>query len=348
MPAVGLDISDQSVKFLSLSARADGGRLERYGEREIPAGIIEAGKVKDGAGLERVLTTIRREEKIEYVFASLPEEEAYIVRLTMPAMAINELRGSLELQLEEHVPIPATQAIFDYEILAKPQDKHGVYELVVSVLPESTVSSYSNAFFNAGLELLALEIEAQAIARAVAPTGAGSGTSLVVDFGKTRTSFLVVSGGTVFLSSTVNNIGGEDITKAIQKNLQIDYAAAEKLKINKGLLYARRNKDLFFSVIPVVSILKDEINKQYNYWNSQPGQTPERKITEVIICGGQATLPGLTDYLTLELDLPVSVGDVWRNTGFGQSVGWLPPIVFNQSLRYATAIGLALRNFSHD
>ncbi len=341
MPAVGLDISDQSVKYLELMPKGDSYLVKKFGEKEIPVGIIEAGEIKDQKKLEEILRSLKVEQGIKKVFASLPEEEAYIVRIPMPAMGLDELRGAIELGLEEHVPIPAKEAVFDYEILHHPESEADTFDVVVSVMPISTVASYSNTLKNAGLELLALEIEAQAIARALTPFHTRE-TTLVVDFGKTRTSFLVVSGHKAFFSSTVNNIGGEDITKAIQKNLKVDYATAEKIKITKGLLHSRREKELLFSVIPIVSILKDEIAKQYNFWESKTTGRKKEKIERVVLGGGQATLPGLAEYLAMSLGVPVEIGNVWTNTHLMDTT--LPPMTFNQSLRYATAMGLALRN----
>mgnify|MGYP001589881432 FL=1 len=341
MPAVGLDISDQSVKYLELTPKGDAHLVKKFGEKEIPLGIIESGKIKDQKKLEEILRALKVERGVKRVFASLPEEEAFIVRIPMPAMSLTELRGAIELGLEEHVPIPAKDAVFDYEILKQPQSDTDTFDVVVSVMPVATVASYSNALKNAGIELLALEIEAQAIARALTPFHARE-TTLVVDFGKTRTSFLVTSGHKTFSSSTVNNIGGEDITKAIQKNLKVDYATAEKIKITKGLLHSRRDKELLFSVIPVVSILKDEVAKQFSFWESKTGSHEKEKIERVVLAGGQATLPGLAEYLALSLGVPVELGNVWTNTRLMEVT--LPPMTFNQSLRYATAMGLALRN----
>ena len=46
-PSFGLDISDESLKFAELVSTRRGLRTGRYGEREIPPGVIESGKIKD-------------------------------------------------------------------------------------------------------------------------------------------------------------------------------------------------------------------------------------------------------------------------------------------------------------
>ncbi len=341
MPAVGLDISDQSIKFAEIAPRRGRLDLARYGEHPLDLGIIEAGEVKSPAALARALAELRVTHHLDYVVASLPEEEAYIVRLELPVLAARDIYGSIELQLEEHVPLPVDKVVFDYDVVSAPTTERPEYTVAVSVLPRDTVAAYSAALAEAGLYLLALEIETQAIARALVPDDDAC-TTLLVDFGKTRTSFSVLFGGVVQYTSTFNNIGGQDLSASLKKNLNVDEAEAERIKIERGILRARKDKELFSALLPLVSVLRDEIAKQFKYWNENLGRTIGRPIERVLVCGGQSSLPGLAEYLGLSLGVPVTLGDVWRNL-FEVGRSKVPPLTRNQSLRYATAIGLALR-----
>ncbi len=345
MPAVGIDISDQSVKFTKLSLKGEKVVIERYGERTIPVGTIESGAVRNQEALVGVLAELKAEYHLREVVASLPEEEAYIVRLNLPVKKLTEIRESVELQLEEYVPLPPTEAVFDHEIIDPPPTEEGNYEIVVSAIPKKTVSTYTSAFAAAGLRPVAFEVEAQAIARAVVPTGEDR-ILMLVDFGKTRTSFFIVSGWSVVFTATAKNIGGEDITTTIQKSLTLSHEVAEKLKIERGLLSSRGKRDLFFAILPIVSVLRDEIMKHQSYWETHREETGRlgRAVEEVIICGGQATLPGLIDYLNLNLNIPVRLGNPWQNLFSFEE--YIPPINLNQALRYTTAIGLSLRTLA--
>ncbi|KKP85414.1 MAG: Type IV pilus assembly protein PilM, partial [Parcubacteria group bacterium GW2011_GWD2_35_7] len=74
LPSFGLDISDESIKFIELVKTKDGIKVNRYGEKKIPAGIIESGKIKDSRRMEEVLISLRKEEGLRSVRVSLPEE----------------------------------------------------------------------------------------------------------------------------------------------------------------------------------------------------------------------------------------------------------------------------------
>ena len=54
-PAVGLDISDESVKYLAFRERKDLQEIDFFGEFDIPVGLVATGEIKDVAGLTRFM-----------------------------------------------------------------------------------------------------------------------------------------------------------------------------------------------------------------------------------------------------------------------------------------------------
>lgn len=341
MPAAGLDLSDRSVKFAELVRRADGLALGRWGEREIPAGVIQAGQIKKPDELKKVLTALASQTGLNYLNVSLPEEKAYLVTMKMPPTPRRHLSESIELELEEHVPIPASQVVFDYEIIEETAEGP---RLIVSVFPRDLAEEYAQAVLAAGFLPLSFEIEAQALARSVIPSG-DRGTFMIVDFGSTRISFVIVSAGLVLFSSTVA-IGGQDINEAVREKLGVSPEMAREIKEKRGLSRSSENRELFAAVGQLVSVLRDELAKHYLYWNTHPGDDGIRrdKIEKVFLCGGDANIPGLTEYLSAGAEVPISLANPWVNiiASFDEAIPALP---FNHSLRYDTALGLALRRF---
>ncbi len=339
MPAVGLDISDQSIHFVELLPRGGGHILGRFGERNIPMGIMDTGKIKDIDGLKKILASLNSEHKLNFVNVSLPEEQAYLVRMALPYVSKKDLRGSIEVQLEEYIPLRAEEAVFDYEIIS--EDERG-YDLEISALPLVVAQSYFNLFDGTGLTPLIFEMEAQAIARAVIPQG-DKNTHMVVDFGETRTGLSVVSDGVVMFTSTLD-IGGHTLDDAIKKTFKVTSEEAEKMKKEYGLVKNSGNKEFFFTLIHPISILKDELNKHFVYWHThpEPGEKERKKIDSIILCGGDSNLLGFSDYLSANLKVPVSVANVWVNVNSFEA--YVPEISLKNSLRYATAIGLVLGN----
>jgi Tfp pilus assembly PilM family ATPase len=72
--SLGLDISDNSIKYIELIKTKSGIAVKRCGEKKIPAGIIKSGKIKDQKWLEQILILLRKKEGIDSANISLPYE----------------------------------------------------------------------------------------------------------------------------------------------------------------------------------------------------------------------------------------------------------------------------------
>ncbi|MBY0376465.1 pilus assembly protein PilM [Patescibacteria group bacterium] len=342
-PSFGLDISDQSLKFLELIPFKDGVRLGRYGERKIPLGVIESGKIKDPNKLRDLLLALRKEVGVKFVRVSLPEEQVYLFQLDLDKVGLENVREGIELSLEEHIPIPAQDAIFDYEILS--QDEKAM-DVQVAAIPTNVIENYLSVFRESLISVQSFELEAQAISRAVIKKGDPE-TYMIVDFGQTRTGIFIVSAGVVVFTSTLD-IGGASLTDMIKKNFNITLEEADKMKRDYGLQRNAPNKEIFPVLLNSVSVLRDEIVKNFLYWNTH--QDEEGKdhpvIKKIILCGGDSNLIGLTEYLSVSIKCKVEMANVWVN--ITDTEKYIPDVGFNKSLTFAAALGLALGDFDYD
>jgi len=343
MPSFGLDISDESIKFVLLVFTKKGIRLQKYGERKISPGIIESGKIKNPKRLEEILLSLHKEEKIESVRVSLPEEQIYLFKMRLDKSELNNIRESIELSLEEHIPIPASNAIFDYEILNEDENS---LQVQVSAIPKNVIHNYLSVFKNSSIFVHSSELEAQAIARAVIKKG-DLGTYMIVDFGEKRTGIFIISQGVVMFTFTLD-VGGVILTNIIQKNFNVSLQEAEDMKKDYSLQKKEVNKEVFAMLVESVSVLRDEIEKHFLYWHTHRDEEGKNNppIQKIILCGGASTLVGLADYLSVSLKHKVENTNAWINIlDIKKEV---PEINFKQTFSFATAIGLALGNFEHD
>ncbi len=340
MPAYGLDISDESLKFMELIATHRGIRVGRHGERKIPAGIIESGKIQDPAKMEEFLRALRDEEGIKCVRVSLPEEQIYLYKLRMDKVGVESIREGIELTLEEHIPIPAKDAIFDFEIIG--EDTKSL-EIQVVAIPTNVIGNYLEVFKNAEIAVKSFELEAQAISRAIIKKD-DMETYMVVDFGKKRTGISIVSKGIVMFTSTID-VGGMMLTTSIEKSFNVPEEEAEKMKKEFGLQRNVSNKEIFPVLLNSVSVLRDEIVKHFLYWHTHKDDEgrDNPQIQKILLCGGDSNLIGLADYFSISMKTSVEMANVWTNiTDMARDI---PDIDFKQALSFAASLGLALGDF---
>jgi type IV pilus assembly protein PilM len=339
----GLDIGDESLKFIELINTKKGLKVGRHGERTIQPGIIESGKIKDPKKIEEILRKLRGEVGLKSVRVSLQEEQIYLFKLRLEKSGLVNVRESIELALEEHVPIQAEDAIFDYEQIT--EDPQSI-ELQVATIPKNIIESYFAIFANSAIRVQSFELEAQAISRAVVKSG-DLGTYMIVDFGEKRTGIFIISRGIVMFTSTLD-LGGVMLTQMIAKNFKTSFAESEKMKKQYGLRRNTENKEIFSVLLNSVSILRDELVKHFSYWQTHKDEEGKNNpsITKIILCGGDSNLTGLSDYLSVSMKTKVEMANVWVN--ITDTEKHIPDINFKQALSFAAALGLALGNFSND
>ncbi len=340
MSSYALDISDQSIRYGKLVPSRNGFQIVHATEVFLSGGVVVSGKIEDDRALVKALTEIRIKEKMLFVRISLPEEQMYLFNLVLPIMPYKDIRETILLQIEEHVPLLASDIVFDFD-LVRESETHITVQ--VSASSAILIESYLSVFEQAGLVPLSFEIEAQSIARAVIPADY-KGTAMIVDFGQTRTGISIADAGRVLFTSTFS-IGGRDLSEMIAKNFNVSISEAEKMK----MIYSQGNSidsEIFPIILNGISVLRDELNKHYSYWHTHEAEDGKLrpKIEKIILCGGNANLSGVAEYFEASLHLPVEHADVWVN--ILDIKNEIPQVAFRDSLSYATVLGLSLLDFN--
>ena len=343
MNSFAVDISDQSIKYGELKATNLGLRLGRFGKEKIPAGVVVSGKIEDQDKLVEILKNLKTKEKLNFVRVSLPEEQMYLFTLSLPNTGENEkeLRDMILLQIEEHIPLKAIDTVFEYDVISS-SDTNVLVE--VSAIAAATIDAYLSSFKKAGITPISFELEAQAIARAVISVE-DKEPVMIVDFGDTRTGVSIVHDGKVFFTTTLD-MGGINLTNMIAKNFSLSFEKAEEMKRSYGLGEISNIEDIFPIILNGISVLRDELNKQYQYWKNHDNcGINHDQINRIVLCGGDANLTGLADYLEASMKIKVAHADVWVNIS-DMKIS-VPSMSFEESLGYTTVLGLALGGFSY-
>lgn len=339
----GLDISDESLKYVRLKSSKKGIKMEKYGEKKIPPGVIESGNIKNPSKMREILASLRQEEGMKSVRVSLPEDQIYLFRVRLEKAGLVSIRESIELTLEEHIPMSASETIFDYTLL---DEDNSSIQIQVAAIPVNVIESYLSVFRDAGILVQSVEVEGQAIARAVIKHG-DNDAYMIVDFGEKRTGIFIISKGIATFSSTLD-FGGVVIDNTLQKSFNMSPGEAEEIKRKYGLQRNLENKDIFPVILNSVSILRDEVSKHFIYWHTHKDEEGKDNppIKKIILCGGDSNLIGLADYLAVSLKTSVEMADVWVN--ILDTKKYVPEIGFKKAMSFGAALGLALGDFEYD
>lgn len=340
MNSFAIDVSDQSIKYGEIVPTSSGLCIGRFGKEIIPSGIVVSGIIQKGDELVKILKKLKDKEKMHFIRVALPEEQMYLFTLSLPKANDKELRDMILLQIEEYIPLKATEVVFDYEVINS-TDQDLTIEVVS--MAANTMDEYLSIFERAGLVPLSFELEAQAIARAVIPMN-DTNPTMVVDFGDSRTGISISDKGRVVLTTTIA-FGGLDLTKMIAKNFSLSFEEAQRMKHEYGLSKVAEVQNIFPAILNGISVLRDELSKQCTYWDTHNNEH-KGKINKIILCGGDSNLAGLSDYLELSMKIKVENANVWVN--MLNTKEDIPDMSFEESLSYTTVLGLALGGYMYE
>ena len=338
-PLSGIDISTSGVKAVRLAERPHGLVLAAYAEERLEPGVFADGEFADPAAIAAAVARAAEHVGVKSANAALPESKSYTFETTVEGTTQEEWHTLVEQHLDELVPLPPAETSFD--ITPVGYGTGGAHLFAGVGFARRVVDAALGVFDAAALEITALETETYAMARALLPEGDTS-TTLIIDVGKTTTKMAIVASRIPHFTTTIS-IGGHAFTLAVQKHFGVTEQEARRVKTERGIVPVPGNEDYLATMLSTVAAIKDEISRRLVYWQGREAKMGGHEpVSRAILAGGNASVRGLPEYLEGALGIPVATGDVFTN--FLSRDYWIPDLDYAESLAYATAIGLALRD----
>ncbi|OGE78175.1 MAG: hypothetical protein A2751_03375 [Candidatus Doudnabacteria bacterium RIFCSPHIGHO2_01_FULL_46_14] len=355
--ALGLDVSDVSLKFVEFDKNPGGQlRVQAYSDEAIGKDIITADTIKDPSGLIKLIKKTITQPKFgrvttPYVIASIPETKCFVRVIQMAAVSAEEAKEAIPWEAEAYIPIPIGQVYLDWVILSGDPNQKDKMTVLITAAPKDYIDDYTRILKEASLEPVALEIESQATARSL--VSKLEETVLILDINTLRTSFIVYDHNTLQFTSSVP-IAGNVFTEGVAKALNVSTEEAEKIKRRDGLDETKNDGAVKKALAPILNNLVSEIKNIIRFHEEHAAATS--KISRILLSGGSSKLKHLPSVLSERLSgsdlsdrafrslpgLKIELGNPWvKVLGKKQT----PPLSREDSLSYATAIGLALRGF---
>lgn len=343
---LGVDIGTTSIKIVELVKGAPNpkiinyGLLESYGHFERSNNVIQANAMKISEPETIVLLkTLLKNVKFSTTaaIASVPSFASFITMIEMPAMSEEETNKTMGFQIRQSVPLPLSEIAVDWIRVGERNDENGFskQQILLVAIPNDTISRYKVIFKGAGLSLRALEAESLSYTRAL--IGGDKTPTVIADIGARSTNISVVDQG--FLKhNTQIDYAGDTLTQSIVKGLGISYRRAEELKKQRGIVGGVGEYELSTLELPFVDVIIGEIQKVKENFEAGGGA----KIQRVLLIGGSADLIGLDKYCENQLGIPSILGN---GLLFVSAPGELNVVSKELQTRFATAIGLAVKNF---
>lgn len=344
---LGIDIGTVSMKAVHLKRTGDVLTLENYGILETREYLGRGNAAIQTSSLkivERDATVLLKSLLREigaptlYAIASVPMFGIFTVVVEVPLLSREETAKMLTFQARQYIPVPLEQVSLDWVKIGEFEHQRDVkyQRLLITAVPFSIIRSYQAIFKAAGLRLIGLETEMQALQRAL--LASADPPTMILDIGAESSSIAVVDRGVVKQAGQ-SDYGGAALTQAIARNLGISLWRAEELKRRRGLLGGLGEYDLSTSLAPFLDVIIQECGRVKAAYERTGGSPIERLMP----IGGGADLPGLGAYLVSETGFKVQSPFPFAAVHYPTE---LEPLMKSLSNELSVAVGLAKKPFS--
>lgn len=340
-PIFGLDIGRSSLKVMQLEHSGQKPEITGYGTVDFDLGALDEGVIVKpdvisaamhdlfGNRLVGEITTRR-------VAMTLPGYRTFTRSIQLPKLGQDELKEAVQLEVEQYVPIPLAELYLDYVITSQVPDSIEVFAVAV---PKKIVDSYLTLANGLGLEPILIEPTMTASSRLFQRDKHSDMVSIIIDFGS-LTATISIFDKTIVATSTVP-AGGLVFTEAIRNMLGVSQEEAGSIKTKFGLDVSKYQKKIEEALEPSLGKVVTEVRRMLRYYEEHYASPSKSTVGQVVTLGGGANMPGLSDYLTNALKVPVRTQEhPWAIFDYDH----LDVPAEADRLMYATVAGLSLVN----
>lgn len=334
-PIIGIEISNTDIKVMSVDPKK--WLVHGYGSLELDPLRIKKSLEEDNDYLITAMQTLLKEHVVgnlesNYAVVSVPTAKSYTRTLEIPTSASDNLKDAIDVEVDQYIPLPSSALYVDYGIISK--DKNNV-TVLMSAINKTVVDRAILAIEASDFKVIMIEPSISSVGRMMTATEEGNLPSVIVDIGPATTDIAVVIDGTVRLNSSIS-IGGNTFTLEIAKKLRLSLSNAHQIKVLNGLNAGSRQNKITTALKPTLDNLLKEIQKVIRYYNERLNKN--KKLEQILIVGSGSNLPGIGEYYTNALVMPVRVASPWQKLDFGD----LPTPAKQYRSRYITVAGLAI------
>ena len=344
-PLLGLDISSSSVKLVELGRDKAGNLvLERCAIEPLERGWITDGNVEK---FEEVADAMRRVVKksgtrTKNVAMALPPSAVITKKIILPGgLSEQDLETQVEAEANQYIPFSLDEVSLDFCVVGPSSASSGDVEVLIAASRKEKVQDRQGLAEAAGLKPLIVDVESYAsrlaagrLIQALPNQGVDTMVALF-EVGAFTTSMQVIRNEEV-LYDRDQAFGGAQLTQLIVRQYGFSPEEAETKKRNGDLPEDYDNGVLK----PFVESMAQEIGRALQFFFTS---TPHKRVDYVMLAGGSAALPGLTDAVTMQTSFPCHLANPFEGMQVGESVR--EKKMRREAPSYLTSCGLAMRRF---
>lgn len=336
---VGLDIGSSTVKVCELKKSRRGLAMTALGMEPLAPDTMVDGAIMDANSVADAITRLFQKLKIknQRVATSVSGHSVICKKISVPQMSEEELAESIQWEAEQHIPFDISDVNLDYQLLKS--SNPNTLDVMLVAVKRDKIWNHTQAVIQAGKTPAIVDFDAFAVQNAFELNYEPSPQMCVglLNLGASVMNINIVKNGESLFTRDVS-MGGNQYTDVLQKELNLSFEDAEKVKRTKQstVVDETTRQNLIQSVS---EILLMETHKTIDFYRATPAGEP---IHRFYVSGGCARIDGLIEYLHDKLGAPVEELNPFRKIDSTQVSATL---LRDSAPSMGVVVGLSYRSF---
>ena len=334
-----LDIGTNSMRIVQLSGGSQHGwTLQKYAyvpiDQRLVADESELGRKRLG---EAIMGAVNQAGiKTKNIAIGLPAGKTFTSIVETETLPEKELAKSFKYEIDKYVPMAMSDAKADYIVLGPSPNDPAKTEVLVSSIAKEYAESVMELIEGTGLNIIAMEPEPLAMARALAIPGAMDAT-MIVDFGEKSTDLVIVYKNQPRLVRSIPG-GFGAFVKTLSDGLDVKEEQARQFILKFGLAEDQVEGQVLKVLGHSLEAYASELTKSVRFFQTK---YLNGKVGGIVLSGYASRIPLFPEYIEARTNVPTMKGNPWqsvRTTRDQQEA--LAPVASD----FAVVIGLSERS----
>ncbi len=334
-----MDIGTTSVRIVQLSGdQQHGWSLQKYAYVPIDEKVLqdssELGKQKFQ---EVVLAAIEQTGiKTKNIAVGMPAGKTFTTVVEVDNQDPRDLARTIKYRLDQYIPMAVDEAKADYVVLGTSPNDPAKAEVLVSSTSAEYAESALERIEGMGLNVIAMEPEPLAMARALIPAGVVD-ARMIVDLGERSTDLVVVFQNAPRLVRSIPG-GFDSLVKTVAHTLSVREDQARQFILKFGLAQDKIEGQVFRALDSTLEAFANELTKSVLFFQ---GKYVNVKVGGIILSGFAEIIPFIAEYIEAKTDVPTMQGNPWQMVRVSPEQR---SALLNVASEFSVAIGLAERS----
>jgi type IV pilus assembly protein PilM len=346
---IGVDISSTSVKLLELSQVTNGYRVDSFAVEPLPANAVVEKEIRNAEQVGVAISRAVSRANPHTLFAATAMSGSSVITkiIQMSAdLTDSELESQIDLEADRYIPYKLDEVSLDFEVIGPSASAPNMVDVLLAASRTENVDTRIEALELGGLTAKVVDVESYAIERAYQllieelpdrePTLQSQNNIVgLVDIGATVMTFNVFQNNDIIYTRD-QVFGGRQLFDAFQRRYGMSNADTLEA-IYSGKLPEGCEEEI---LTPFREGIVQQVNRSLQFFFSSSNF---ESIQHIMLAGGVAGLPDISNYLGDHIGMSVSVADPFLHMDVSRKIPrqalqrWAPAMMIG--------CGLALRSF---